>query len=254
MTRAELERAAVALGLRLVPEHKLREPMAQLVAAMKRQGVDAVIDVGANIGQYAGILRATGWSGPIVSFEPLPSAHAELAARAACDPGWTVPPTLALADRGGTATIERSAESDMSSLLPQGELLRRLSPSSAVIAAHEVPVQRLDHVAAVAGSSWRRMFVKVDVQGAESAVLAGIGNLWPRVQGLQLELPLVPLYEGERPWRETLDEVCARGFAPWLFIPGYFERHLARQLQLDIALFREPAGVADCDRLTSPPT
>lgn len=253
MTRAELDRAAAALGLRLVAERKLREPTEQLVAALRRQAVDAVLDVGANIGQYGQGLRAAGWSGPILSFEPLPGAHATLAALAAADPRWTVAPPMALAAERGTAAIERSAESDMSSLLPQSPLLAELSPSSAVLDRLEVSVERLDAVALIS-PAWRRLFVKLDVQGGEAAVLAGIGALWPRVQGLQLELSLVPLYLGERPWRETLDGVCARGFAPWLFIPGYFERHLARQLQVDIVLFRDDGGGTDCRSGGPPPT
>lgn len=254
MDRAALGLAAAAHGLRLVPEHKLREPMAQLAVALDRQGIDAVLDVGANVGQYGSALRAAGWSGPIMSFEPLPAAHAELTARVACDSAWTVAAPLALAERSGTARIGVSAESDMSSLLPQTPLLQRLSPTSAVVGEHEVRIERLDSVEAVVASGWRRMFLKLDVQGAESLVLTGVGALWPRVHGLQLELPVVPLYHGEQPWRQTLDQACAQGFAPWLFIPGYFERHLARQLQVDVVLFREPDNAVDCDPGMSPPT
>jgi FkbM family methyltransferase len=253
MTDGELAAAAAAHGFRLVPERKIREPLAQLAAALARNRVDAVIDVGANVGQYAAGLRAVGWRGPILSFEPLPEAHAALAARAAGDPAWTVAPPMALAERPGTARLAISAESDMSSLLPQSALLERVSPTSAVRGAVEVELARLDEVPAVAGASWRRMLVKIDVQGAEARVLAGMDRLWPRVQGVQVELSLVELYGGERPWREILDLLAALGFAPWLVIPGYFSRHLARQLQVDMVLFRDEPG-ADCTPPPAPPT
>lgn len=253
MTEAELAAAAAARGLRLVSDRKLREPMAQLAAALARHQVDAVIDVGANVGQYATGLRTAGWLGPILSFEPLPEAHAVLAARAAADPAWTVAPPLALAERRGTAWLAISAESDMSSLLPQSELLERVSPSSAVRGKVEVELARLDEVGAVMGASWQRMFVKIDVQGAEARVLAGLERLWPRVQGLQVELSLVELYRGERSWREIIDGLAGRGFLPWLVIPGYFSRHLARQLQIDMVLFRDTDG-ADCTGPAPAPT
>jgi FkbM family methyltransferase len=253
MTEAELAAAAAALGFRLVPERKIREPLAQLAAALAHNQIDAVIDVGANVGQYAVGLRAVGWRGPILSFEPLPEAHAALAARAAADAGWTVAPRLALAERAGAAWLAVSAESDMSSLLPQSALLEGASPSSAVVGRVEVELARLDEVPAVRDAPWERMLVKIDVQGAEARVLAGMERLWPRVRGVQVELSLVELYRGEPPWRATVDALVARGFAPWLVIPGYFSRHLARQLQIDMVLFRDGPG-ADCARPAGPPT
>ena len=238
MSEAELRAAAAALGYRLVPERKLKEPMAQLVAALKRREVDAVLDVGANVGQYGGLLREQGWEGPIVSFEPVAEIHAELAARAAADAGWIVAPPMALAAAAGEATIHISAESDMTSLLPQAPALRRLSPSSAVTGRRAVRTERLDRLPLVADRPWRRLFLKIDVQGAEPQVLAGAEALWPRIAGVQLELSLIELYEGEQPWRILVDEVCARGFSPHLWLPGYFSPHLARQLQVDVVLFR----------------
>lgn len=127
----------------------------------------------------------------------------------------------------------------MSSLLPQTERLRRLSPTSEVVAEATVPTARLDGLDLVVGQPWQRLFLKIDVQGAEPAVLAGAERLWPRIAGVQLELSLMQLYEGEMPWRALLDEVCGRGFSPHLWIPGYFSRQLARQLQVDVVLFRD---------------
>jgi FkbM family methyltransferase len=243
--RALAERLAAAFGYRLLPLAKLREPFRQLAAALARQQIDAVIDVGANEGQYAGALRAAGWRGPLLSIEPIPAVQARLAARAAADPCWQVLPPLAAGAADGTIVLEVAAESDMSSTLPQGPLLARLSPSSAVIERLSVTQRRLDGLDELARPGWRRLFVKIDVQGAEPAVLDGCAGLWPRIAGLQLELALVPLYVGERDWRSVLDGLTARGFAPYLFIPGYFEPKLARQVQVDVVLFRdEPVAAA----------
>ncbi len=58
-------------------------------------------------------------------------------------------------------------------------------------------------------------------------------------------MALVPLYEGERGFRGLLDDLAALGFEPWLFLPGYFERKLARQLQVDGVFMRTIAARAD---------
>ena len=217
---------------------KPREPLAQLVHTLRLFGVGAVIDAGANEGQYAASLREHGWDGPIVSVEPVPEVHARLAARAAGDPAWTVLPPLAMGAADGEAVLEVSAESDMSSLLPQGGLLRRVSPSSAVRERLRVPVRRLDGLELPLGPDVGRLFLKLDVQGGEAAVLDGAAGLMPRVVGMQVEMALVPLYEGETPWCEMVARLEGGGFDLHLLIPGYYERKLGRQLQVDGVFYR----------------
>ncbi len=240
-----LRRLARALGYELVPLKKARQPELRLVAALRRAGIDAVIDVGANAGQYALRLREAGWRGPILSIEPLAELRDALARRAAGDPAWQVAPAMALGATTGSATLEVSSESDMSSLQPQTALLERLSPSSRIVERRLVPVQRLDELDLVVGSSWQRLFLKLDVQGAEPLVLAGAEGLWPRTQGLQVEMALLPLYEGETDWRSMVDDLAGRGFEPHLLVPGYFEPKLAREVQVDGVFFRkEPMTTA----------
>lgn len=221
------------------PRRKLKELDSQLVHTLERQGVDAVVDVGANVGQYAQRLRSAGWRGPILSIEPVPESHAILAAQAAGDAAWEVAPPFAAGAATGEIVLEVSAESDMSSTLPQSPLLRDISPTSAVQRRVVVPQRRLDAPGLLTERPWRRLFVKIDVQGAEPAVLAGLAGVWPRVQGLQLELALLPLYAGERPWLELVSDLAGRGFAPYLIVPGYFSRALSRQVQLDMVFYRE---------------
>jgi hypothetical protein len=56
---------------------------------------------------------------------------------------------------------------------------------------------------------------------------------------VQVEMSLVRCYEGERDFRDLIDDLADAGFVPFLFIPGYFEHKLARQLQLDGVFMRE---------------
>ena len=146
---------------------------------------------------------------------------------------------MALGATDGEATIEVAAESDMSSILPQTELLRRISPSSKVIGRERVPLRRLDGLAGDYLKPDEGTFLKVDAQGFEAEVLAGARELLPRLRGLQLEMSLVRCYEGERDFRELIDDLEDAGFRPWLFFPGYFEHKLARQLQIDGVFMRE---------------
>lgn len=237
-----LQRLARRLGYDLTLRRKARPHEAQLTAVLARFEISCVLDVGANVGQYALMLREGGFGGRIVSFEPLADAHATLARRAAADPRWQIAPRMAIGDRDGDVELEVSAESDMSSILPQSELLREISPSSAVLRRERVPVARLESAAQPYLAPEDRIFLKIDTQGFEPQVLAGAGNLMARLCGLQLEMSLVPCYEGEVGFRAMLDRLAAAGFEPWLFIPGYFERKLGRQLQLDGVFMRATQG------------
>jgi FkbM family methyltransferase len=236
MTR--LQRLARRLGYDLTPRQKAKSPNAQLVAVLAHFDVTCVLDVGANAGQYGAMLREWGYPGRIVSFEPQAGAHGALARRAAADPAWQAAPPMALGGRADQIELEVSAESDMSSLLPQSALMRQVSPSSAVVRRETVPLCRLDDVAGSWIGADDRVFLKVDAQGYEAEVLAGAGELLERVVGIQLEMALVPLYEGERAFRAMLDDLAALGFELYLLLPGYFERKLARQLQVDGVFMR----------------
>ena len=238
-----LQRLARRFGYDLTPRRKAKGQVAQLVAVLEHFRISCVLDVGANVGQYGALLREWGYRRRIVSFEPQAEARRALERRAAAAPDWQVAPRMALGAREGEVELEVSAESDMSSILPQGALLRRLSPSSAVVRKETAPLRRLDAVAGSYLTPDDRVFLKIDTQGYEAEVLAGAAGLLERLAGIQLEMALVPLYQGERPFRATLDELAALGFEPWLFLPGYFERKLARQLQLDGVFMR--AGAAD---------
>jgi FkbM family methyltransferase len=236
-----LRRLARAAGFELLPLRKAREPLRRLVNLLELCRVDLVVDGGANRGQYARLLRELGWRGPILSIEPIPELRAELLRRATADPAWRIAPAVALGAEPGRAVLEISAETDMSSLLPRTPRLERLSPSSRPVRRIEVPVVRLDGLPGLVDAPAQRIFLKLDLQGFEGPALEGARGILPRVVGLQLELALVPLYQGELGWRSMLDRVEAMGYVPWLFLPGYVDPRSGRELQMDGVFVRAEA-------------
>ena len=200
-----------------------------------------MIDVGANRGQYASRLRAAGWTGPILSIEPIPELQPDLlAARAAADPDWEIAPPVAVGAVAGEIALEVSAESDMSSTLAQSALLRDISPTSAVLRRIVVPQYRLDWPELLGARPWRRLFVKIDVQGAEPAVLAGHGWRSGRVsRGCSSSSPCCRSTTASGPGCELLgDLAAARASHPICCFPGYFSRALGRQVQVDMVFYR----------------
>lgn len=214
-----------------------------LVGMLARHGVTQVLDVGANSGQYAGYLRTAGYQGTILSFEPLTEAHAALTANAADDPSWHIAPRMALGAAPGVAEIHISAERDMSSLLPFTAAAAQFTPSSAAVGTESVSVSTLDQVWTRVADPAAPSFLKIDTQGYEEAILDGGADCLAHVRGVQLELSMVPIYEGEANWRTLVDRMEQMGFVLSYMIAGYYSRHIGRMLQFDGIFFREdPAG------------
>jgi FkbM family methyltransferase len=214
----------------------------QIKGLLDHFGITLVLDIGANIGQYAGYLRDAGYAGRIVSFEPLADAHAALTRRAAGDPGWTVAPRMALGAAAGEVEINVSNDRDMSSLLELRPEILAVSPTSRTVARETVPLATLDAVYDEHARPGDRVLLKIDTQGYERQVLDGAERTLPRLAGIQLELSLVPLYDGETTWLAMIDRLARHGFEPRLIVPGYFDRHLMRLLQVDGVFFRAGAG------------
>jgi FkbM family methyltransferase len=90
--------------------------------------IDCVFDVGANAGQYARMLRERAkYSGPIVSFEPIPRLAKQLRADAASCNNWYIR-EVALDRNAGSARLTVTRDSQFSSLRNVSKLGRSMFP------------------------------------------------------------------------------------------------------------------------------
>ena len=69
-------------------------------------------------------------------------------------------------------------------------------------------------------------------------MLAGAQAVLPRMAGVQLELSLVPLYEGQQLFDKLFEKVKASGFELWSISPVLVDPQSGRLLQLDATFFR----------------
>ncbi len=226
-------------GFDLTPFPGGAKHWSQLVSLLTDHEIDCVFDVGANVGQYATSIRKNGYAGRIVSFEPLTSAHAEVARRAADDPNWLVAPRTAVGAAPGETEIHISAESDMSSILPLDATAHERLASTRPTGIETVAVTTAAEALETHTSTDMRVFVKSDTQGFEAQVLAGIADAWDRVIGVQLELSIQPIYEDQPDHLPLLEQLAAQGLRPHLVIPGYWSRHYGRMLEYDVVCFRD---------------
>jgi FkbM family methyltransferase len=198
-----------------------------------------VLDVGASDGEYGRSLRHGGYRGSVLSFEPLPAAYAKLEMVAAEHPPWHVAPRAAVGSRDGSIDINVAGNSVSSSILSMRESHVQAEPDSRIIGVEKVPMIRLDSFSHPALNNPGAILLKIDTQGYELEVLDGAQRLLDRVTGVQVELSLASLYEGQPLYRSVLDWLSDRGFNLWGLMPGFVEPVSGRLLQCDGLLFRD---------------
>jgi FkbM family methyltransferase len=185
--------------------------------------IDLVVDVGGNFGQYATLLRRrVGYRGALISVEPMPVAATALRRRFARDARWALA-ECALGEQPGTATLNVLLGHEMSSLLPPSSAVTDgFEPFQRVRQQVEVEVRTLDALLASQplARAARHIYLKLDVQGFELQVLRGATASLPRIDALQAEASVVPLYEGVPPYHALMAEIEAMGFQ-LSFLPAH---------------------------------
>jgi FkbM family methyltransferase len=231
----ELIKRTIRRGLRLFGadvhryEHTLPAVRARILAEL---AIDLVLDVGANRGQYARDLRAAGYRGRIVSFEPLPDAFAELAKSFAPDTlweGWQ----LALGDDDGSVTIHVSENSVSSSILETSDILMAAAPTASYVGSRVTDLARLDSIAERLLRAGENVYLKLDVQGYELPVLLGARQTLERIAAIESELSLLRLYGSQALLHEVVSHLHDVGFEPVWLEKGLIDPQTGRLLQLD---------------------
>lgn len=227
-----MQRLLAIAGFELRRQSPVQERIAALKRLMDHAGVAYVLDVGANEGQFARQIRAAGWGGPILSFEPLRDAHAALSRTAAIDPYWTVAPRTAIGAERAMVTINVAGNSQSSSILPMLERHRVTAPESAYVGTEEIGVLPLDEAIGEQGGAGPYL-LKMDVQGFESEVLRGAPETLRDTGVVYCEMALQPLYEGEKPFHELYADIVRHGFRCAGLFNGHYDGSTGEVLQCD---------------------
>lgn len=198
---------------------------------LQHHNIDLVMDIGGNSGQFAGHLRKMGYTGKIISCEPLSKVFAQLAQNAAPDPNWEVH-NLAIGREAGESVINVSENTYSSSLLGMHQTHQEAAETSRYVASETIKVVPLGSVLTKELlQKHRSVFVKVDVQGFEREVIEGALEQLPQVTMVELELSMVPLYENGPLYRELIDRMEELGFGLFNMAPEFRDPETHRLLQ-----------------------
>lgn len=222
--KGALESLAGRLGCRLIPEWRLEQwPLAtHLRSLFEIYAVDVVLDVGANRGQYYRFIRdEVGFRGHVISFEPIPEHADHLRAQSTSDSRWHVH-NCALGRTPGRLPLNVMKADQLSSFrLPDSREVPHFSAMNTVASTIEVEVRTL-------GELWRglsvthkvhRPYLKIDTQGFDLEVVAGVAPFQAQICALQSELSVKALYADAPNYISALTELQSFGFEVSGFFP-----------------------------------
>lgn len=170
--------------------------------------VDAILDIGANTGQFGRIIRESGYHGQIFSFEPLSAAHSELVFNAREDMLWHAV---------GRCLI---GSSNM--------------PAKINIEGEECSVITLDTFIEHTFADCSMTFgLKIDAQGYEHQVIEGLSSCHERIKVIACKMSLRPLYADRISMSDLCHELSRLRFRCVALGPEYEHPVTGELLQVD---------------------
>ena len=221
-----------------------------LRALFAASNVNCVFDVGAHYGEYGQFLRELGYTGRIISFEPVGASFAILQRRCRADPNWTAL-RMALGSSDSERAINVMHNTTLSSFLTPSEYSkewgRRWHGHDDEIERTEIAeVRRVDSVfgACVKGLAHPRVYLKMDTQGWDLEVLAGASSCLASIAALQSEVSVQPIYDGMPNYVESIAAMNQLGFEVAGMFPVIHD-YLLRAVEFDCVMVstgRQPSA------------
>lgn len=194
---------------------------------------DLLIDIGANEGQYAQNILDDGYSGHIISFEPLLDAHKKLQNISRRYNNWSVESPVAIGAEQSETLINVSGNSVSSSLLEMEKVHSDAENKSKYVATQHTSVVPLNSYTNKL-AAYKNIYLKIDTQGYEMQVLTGLGSVLSKIDFIQLEVSFVELYTGQYLHPHIDDWMGKNGFRIWSIDRGFTDQRSGQTYQADI--------------------
>ena len=244
-------RIARARGYEIIPCYQLPQtPLAlHLQEVFARLEIDLVVDVGAHFGEYARFLRdVVGYTGSIISVEPIGKNFEILKRAHGADHNW-FGANIALGPQNAKMAINVTKDTQFASfqkpsrtgLLSTGNA--QMCADASVERTEEVEVRRLDELLAehCRERPNAKVYLKLDTQGFDLQVIAGIGDWENRILAMQSEISMIALYEDMPTFAESIETFRGLGFEVTGLFPVSRDEKL-RVIEFDCTLISKRAA------------
>ena len=211
----------------------------RLIRLLEFNGIDLVVDVGANTGQYAQELFSFGYKGKIVSIEPLSDAYNILKKKTENNPRWITFDRCALGNEDGNIEINISENSVSSSILKVMNTHTDSEPGANIKSTENTLIYKFDTIAKKVLMDSKNTYFKIDTQGYEENILNGALQSIKLFKGIQVEMSFIQLYEGQKLYIDLINILNDHGFSIQSIEPAFTDKKSGRLLQVNGIFFRE---------------
>ena len=173
-------------------------------------GIKTVLDIGANVGQFAKEIRQVLPEAKIYSFEPIKECFEQLNENMKTDKNFEAF-NFALGDKNETIKMNRSSYTPSSSILEMADAHKKLFPHTKESKPEQIEIRKLDDIINSI-SLEKETLIKVDVQGFEDKVIAGGIETFKKAKIVLIENSFIELYEGQPFFDDIYEKIKSLGF------------------------------------------
>jgi len=202
--RKKIKNAIRAFGIDII---KYKPPKRNW---LKQYNINTIIDVGANVGQFALRMQEIVPHAKIYSFEPIKECYNSLVKNS--QNKNIIPFNFGLGDKEGTCEINVNDFSPSSSMLEMENLHKINFEFTKNSKPETVLIKRLDDIAGNLEIK-KNLFIKMDVQGYEDKVISGGLKTVQNAAVLLIEVAFKSLYKGQPLFNEIYNQLYSLGFA-----------------------------------------
>ena len=164
-----------------------------------------VIDIGANVGQFAHSIFELAPAARVLSIDPIPSNVEACQQRFSGKPGYRAVQAAVGRQSGPNVTFKVHPYSQASSMLPPSSAARQSFRSlDGEMTEISTPMFALDDLMRSQSGFETVHLLKIDVEGFEAQVLEGANETLSRSRALLVETQVVAMNEGA----ELFDQIC----------------------------------------------
>jgi FkbM family methyltransferase len=186
--------------------------------------IKLVLDIGANMGQYGVILRASGYSENIWSFEPVLNSYLKLEKKSKKDSKWSVY-NYAVAGTSETKNFYVYDNFGMASSFSKPEGGRNeLTDGTKIVETIELVPIKFSELLEKASKKFSSYAIKMDIQGFEGVLLNSV-KLPTQVKVIQIEISIFSFYENTPDLTDIFHLLRDQEFKLLGFIPEKFNKN-----------------------------
>lgn len=175
---------------------------------LKELDIKTVLDIGANVGQFAKEIRGVLPKAKIYSFEPILECYQKLNQNFSEDNNFQSY-KIALGEKNEQLSMHKNEYLPSSSILQLSKNHTDLFPHTEKTTLEKIEIKRLDDLNL---DLEKEILIKIDAQGYEDKIISGGEKTFSSAKALIIETSFVELYKGQPLFDDIYNQVRKLGF------------------------------------------